>query len=45
MNKKEWQVPVLEVLDVDQTMLQVKAPTSTDATFQTNTPFPQLTWS
>jgi hypothetical protein len=45
MNKKEWQVPTLEVLDVEQTMLTVKAPTSTDATFAENTPFPVLTWS
>lgn len=43
--KKDWQTPVLEVLDVNQTMLHVKSPTSTDASFDTNTPFPDLRWN
>ncbi|MBP1990385.1 paeninodin family lasso peptide [Paenibacillus eucommiae] len=45
MMKKEWNVPALEVLDVNQTMLNVTTPTKLDATFHTDTPFEDLTWS
>ncbi|WP_240418179.1 paeninodin family lasso peptide [Paenibacillus periandrae] len=43
--KKEWKTPELEVLDVNQTMLNVKTPTKLDATFADGTPFNELTWS
>jgi hypothetical protein len=43
--KKEWKNPVLEVLDVNQTMLNVKSPTTLDANFADGTPFIVLTWS
>jgi hypothetical protein len=43
--KKDWKTPVLEVLDVNQTMLNVSSPTTLDANFADGTPFPELTWS
>lgn len=45
MKKKEWQAPVLEVLNVDQTMLLIKSPTSSDASYDSNTPFPDMKWN
>jgi hypothetical protein len=42
--KKEWQMPVLEVLDVNRTMGQADG-SHTDNTFPTNTPKEDLTFS
>ncbi|MFB4168915.1 paeninodin family lasso peptide [Virgibacillus sp. JSM 102003] len=42
--KKDWQRPVLEVLDVNQTMLGVDGE-YTDAAFEAGTPFEDITLS
>jgi hypothetical protein len=42
--KKEWQTPVMEVLEVNMTMANPGPVTSLDATYPDGTPFPDLTW-
>ncbi|WP_342432760.1 paeninodin family lasso peptide [Neobacillus sp. FSL H8-0543] len=42
--KKEWQNPVLEVLDVNMTMASTEQGDFTDASFPENTRWKDLTW-
>jgi len=43
--KLEWINPELEILDVNMTMAAPNPGTRLDATYNTGTPFPELTWS
>lgn len=43
--KKEWQTPVIEMLEVNMTMANAGTPTTLDATYPDGTPYEQLTWS
>ncbi|MFH5186078.1 paeninodin family lasso peptide [Paenibacillus sp. TAB 01] len=45
VQKKEWQKPVLEVLDVKMTMGQTAIKQHLDHAYEAGTPFPELTWS
>ncbi|EMI9090655.1 paeninodin family lasso peptide [Bacillus cereus] len=43
--KKEWKTPVLEVLDVNMTMLDPKNGRHLDHTYEAGTDRDDLTWS
>lgn len=43
--KKTWQKPVLEVLEVQKTMLDPTNGDHLDHSYPTGTPRPELTWS
>lgn len=43
--KKEWKTPVLEVLDVNMTMLDPKNGNHLDHSYENGTPRDELTWS